>query len=1196
MSLHSTIIDVFGSSWGVFEFVCLLTIVTIVSFLGVQVIQSNFTRDGRTGKLKNSLGGDARAIYDAFARALDTSAANSASRLQSKENESQTFAAPDVVDTIRRYAENEIEARGTPPSQELVARVMKRTAEQIGLKVRVQDTGELIEVSRLLGQRQGEEEAVTPFKTVDIRLYSGGTSSQASSSVKITIIDGVLPESISLPLYMRVRVKRDAMDEEREKKTERQSVEDVFPELATSYWPPRSSAIDSGGESHQRSGMVFDDIYVDSLTSGILIYYDNRGSGASLFSPHSRISIEIEAYISKENRSRVLLFRGTTRVGSPLPELKEIVSCKNLIVLRIEDLTSPHHKMVHYPEETLSKKYVTEYPHHMPELTREAAEATDAFTRVVDNVVGPATHASDDRARGEAETENVLRRPAVAFIYGNGTSVDTLTHDLYTNIIKPGLRPDKYTTLPAERIGVMRDPSRPSDRYMCISVARTSVPAGAILIGWVVGFQDTGAFSRDGGFNIVFPAERSKEGYSDLFFDELSATVSGDRKVVLHNTDNYVGCFGDDEDLPLPSKDLLQSWDGPVNGERYFSYHLRPCVLVRQRAGTPPDIAAIMCSPATEYAGQKTGLLPRRLAISGGPLPLIQEDRDQLPLFDVVIQGGGPVTLETDKDPERLWAIFPTLRTKTRLVNEIDLPYAPLNNLLSRNRTSILSVHRLVMRNSDGGHAVLRAFDEKSGTTLGRAIVPISNGLATPSVLFADCARDDRSISIDAVIFGCDDKQMPVRLPGNLSGQFLEMTAPDNDYQLWHKPGSFRPHPELITLSPHRTTVIICRTTHPPITDAGTREPFRKLSGLVPFPPITPRWAFVGSINNKFPRHIFISSVRNSDTVNTISKSDGKPFSVGEWLRENLCLPITGDKTSNASKEYVDGQRAYARMYLGPEVTDMALDQILDGDNRACVVSENGTVKETLLKNDACDGSRLVGDWGIAVFGSNPHPSEPADRFSVWRTAGRLHVVWAGVAQPVTPLQNSLSTWPNGDPVVKTRDGETLLRLDPRIGGVCSANGLYNVVTSDPSKMTSSLLMVVIKSETGMVLYARRLPLWCKVVDRESENKITDGLRQVDRGSAAQRRLWNRTTFDNDELILCVRMPIDIHKVQGTVVIVDHLIFACSASVTPASARDQCYQRFVSGNPDDVLFDDSLREGFSLSVPKNFSTVCGFTL
>ena len=714
-----------------------------------------------------------------------------------------------------------------------------------------------------------------------------------------------------------------------------------------------------------------------------------------------------------------------------------------------------------------------------------------------------------------------------------------------------------------------------------------------------------------GGFNVVFPANRSEDSsnYADLDFpDAMAASSSGSGPVVLHNTEKSVGCFGNNETL---NDDEESSWDGPVNGERYFSYHLRPCIVIRWKEKSPPKIGAIMSSPATDYAAKKTTrLLPRVLSVSAGPLPFCNKS-----LVNAVILGGGAVAFKDDETPEKLYAVFPTLRTKTGLVDQVDEPYSPLHSILSRNRSRALSIRKIVTEDVGDGHAVIKVFDEETNVTLGGTMIQLEEGGARP--VFIDGARDDRPFSIDVSVFDKDDKRLPVRPTGNFTGQFLNMTAPVDESELWNNPAAYTPRPEVITLPVSKTSVVFCRTTHPPVSNRGKREPFMKFCGLVPFPNGIPEWAFVGSLQSKFPRHIFISSVRDSDATNRIINSDGATaFSPEQWLKDNLHAPSqqlrrrekekeeeeAAAATASSSSPYVRGEKVYARLYLGKNALSTEIDQTIGARNRvAWIVSETGTKMENLLITNELDGGRIVGKWGVIVFGANPHPEEPADRYTNWRTAGRLRMVvedpnkkLPSISQPVTPLQVRLATWSKGDPVLKKASGEIVVRLDPRIGGVCSANGLYNENNfKDPSKMTTSILFVIIDTASRKVKYIQRVPLYWKLIT--NGNSTDDDIIPVDRESVAQRRMWNRTTFDHDNLMLCVKIPNIIREVDGTAMLVDHLVFACSASLQPVEQRADFYKVFVSSDSD-VIYDKRHSSSFVVSVPFNFSTTCGFVV
>lgn len=47
--------DMFGSWWGLFEFVFIVTIVTLISLIGALVVEAYFFRGETTGKYKSTL-------------------------------------------------------------------------------------------------------------------------------------------------------------------------------------------------------------------------------------------------------------------------------------------------------------------------------------------------------------------------------------------------------------------------------------------------------------------------------------------------------------------------------------------------------------------------------------------------------------------------------------------------------------------------------------------------------------------------------------------------------------------------------------------------------------------------------------------------------------------------------------------------------------------------------------------------------------------------------------------------------------------------------------------------------------------------------------------------------------------------------------------------------------------------------------
>lgn len=1161
MFLESAVSDIFGSWWGIFEFLILVLIVVVISHIGVKILLSNFTRNEKTGKLRTAPL-EEPLLFNTVIRAVD------ATTTTYKKQETE-YADDDVAKAIHRCAKKEIEENVAAAKQpDLLDKVIKRTAMQIGLKIKNQRT----------------EFSDMPFKTIDVRI----NASSSSSVAKLTILDGILPKSVLLPFYIVITVTDISTKEEEEE--EEPDLRKVFPELSS--WPPPYSNMVKTNASTSSKTTVFDNIRVESLKDGILLDAKDKLKAASLFNPHNKLKIKMEA---KKDGSKVLLYEGETRVSSPLPRVVNIMSCKNFSLMRIDEPVSPYYELTQYSQDTLSDKYVSEYPHHMPELSEAASEAASAAPSVVN-------HSPNDN------DNSLLKKPAAVFIYGRKSIINqetgeqaplpTLTHDLYNREIKTLTQKhhNKYVIKPAEKIIIIRDPSRPSERYMSMSLAKESIPPEVKLMGWVVGFESPGGvLSGDGvGYNIIFPINHNAT-FSDLSFEDAVTASSregiGDA-VVLHNTDTHVGCFGNEENLSSPD---LTGWPGPVNGKRYFSYHLRPVIVIRWKQGAPPKIGAVMSSPATEYAGEKTGLLPRNLAVTEGPLPAVDAIQDKL---QMAVLGGTTVHFVKERFPENIYAVFPPLRTKDGLVNE---PYRPLHDLLSRNNTSVLAVRKIVTKGTDGGNAVIKVFDKVTGVVLGGTMIALEGGVKP---IFVDGARDDRPFCIDVCVFGKGHARMPVKPPGIYLGKFSNMDEPEKEKELWENPMNYKPTPTITYLTNKGAAVVFCRTTLPPISDRGKRDPFMKMASLVCLPASVPSWAFVGSLEAKFPRHIFISSIRNSDCTNEIRNPNGSLFSPEKWLRGNLHIPSYNTTTTTATREYMEGERAYARVFMGQGATDQQIDQTVEIRNKASlIVTENGTHKENLLANDETEGGRLIGNWGIIVFGSNPHPDEPADRYTNWRTKGRLRMVVAdiqkgtpSISQPVTLLHTRLATWPRGEPVLKSKGGDTLVRLDPRLGGVGSANGFYNKNTGpDPGQLTNSLLFVLFDASSRKVKYVERAPLYWKLLlpKRNRNDDITKNLKPIDRNSAAQRRLWNRTMFNHDRLFLCVKVPDAAKTMEGTAMFVDQLVFACSASLATPQNRADFYKKFIA--PPLVIYNKN-HSSYEVYVPFNFSTMCGFVI
>ena len=72
----STLFDIFGSWWGVFEFVVLFATVNAISYIGGRILQSNFTRDEKSERLETPLGGDEKKLFNAVMSSVDTAMAD----------------------------------------------------------------------------------------------------------------------------------------------------------------------------------------------------------------------------------------------------------------------------------------------------------------------------------------------------------------------------------------------------------------------------------------------------------------------------------------------------------------------------------------------------------------------------------------------------------------------------------------------------------------------------------------------------------------------------------------------------------------------------------------------------------------------------------------------------------------------------------------------------------------------------------------------------------------------------------------------------------------------------------------------------------------------------------------------------------------------------------------------------------------
>ena len=124
--------------------------------------------------------------------------------------------------------------------------------------------------------------------------------------------------------------------------------------------------------------------------------------------------------------------------------------------------------------------------------------------------------------------------------------------------------------------------------------------------------------------------------------------------------------------------------------------------------------------------------------------------------------------------------------------------------------------------------------------------------------------------------------------------------------------------------------------------------------------------------------------------------------------------------------------------------------------------------------------------------------------------------------------------------------------------------------------------------------YVERAPLlWKYTEDGTGGQDKNQGLIQVDRGCIGQNRMWNRTTFDHDKLFLCVKIPAAAKAMAGTFMFIDNLVFACAASIFSPESRAAFYKDFVTRPT--VIFDHD-KSSYSVNIPYNFATTCGFVV
>ncbi|ASA40427.1 wsv216 [White spot syndrome virus] len=1189
---ETAVTGIFGSWWGAFEFTLLVVFISIISYIGMKIVQNNFTPDERSGVIHiRKPAKIEKAVFGNIAAAIDDSAAvrKDPKKKRNLKNGLEP-ASKKLAKNIERISSEELKRVTDVQDPKLLHSIMKRTARQIGY-----DIGDDISPQSAPDRDGSSSSSLLPIRMINIRTEELLEKGGKDTIVRIHILDGILPDNVPLPFKAEIKV--DLVDEKYEgedgggSSDSGPSLFETFPEFVPAGWPPITNDPNAFSRNNgNKQQAVFKHVEVNSLADGITL-----STKGSIFNTGNRLKISIVT----EDKNKTVLFDSQVTISSPIPKITEVFACRNVALMRLDMPKAINYDNVEYTPDTLNEKYVSDYPANFPRLSRQAEIASNLAAKL------PRENQLSD-----------INKPSVSFVYSKTNTVNTpvLNKVLYNETLKnmEGNESEGYKILNATEITHLRNPSNPARTFICVSVPESEIEAQWKMLGWIVGFKTSSdVLTTSSGYNIVFPA--SKVTQSDKLFSVISTDVNANtNKVVVHNTPSRVGCFGSSVNFRVDAA-TAPDWPGPTNGPDFFSYQLRPCIILKtDNDNREPRITAVLSSPATEYAGERTtSLLPRALNVSVGPLTEVRGG-DIITPVQTALLGGEQPTFKAPAEPTKLYAVFPVLDSHNGLVKASDNPFQPIHSITSRNKTTVLSVSDVIVNDDDDDDVVLEdksyhitVSDPVSGSILAKENVLSSRITSRP--IFIDGARDDRVFSVKMEVFGGDDKgiQMPFTMDGHFEGQFSDMSVPSNELAIWNDPSTFTaPVRDTPATDITNKGIVYCRTTLPPISNRGIRDPFMKQTSLVPLPTSIPEWAFAdygGEI--KYPRHIFISSIRTNDTTNIVNTDTQTEFSIENWLREQI------DKEQERhrqllpapSEAYTQGEKVYAKMYMGDGVSEETLDQIVHTSNTTYVVDESGTKKENLLVNKEDKKlAAILGKWGIVVFGANKYPDEPADRYTNWRNTGRLRAVgsYSQLRQPVAPLQTRLATWPSGDPVTRLADGQFLVRLDPRCGGIGSANGFYNNNGAN-NEFTSSLLFAIVGNQDKVVSYAERVRFYMKIVARNEGKKHLkndDGLVLVDRNSALHRRLWNRTTFDHDDIVLCVKIPQNVmSKIEpGTSsgVLVDPLVFANVASSTD---REEFYKKFIDTSSGPVVIDRaSVTSSYNISVPLNFYTTCGF--
>lgn len=442
------VLTVFGSWWGVIEFVTVMLLVTIVSALGTRLFRIYFhpssTRTAKGDKHHVKSAEEEQDEDNQLITRLDRHPpypwighlGSALSNYGGNGNDINSEGGDGVADEVKALVDTETSAALSDMTPNvyrdtLHRRITNRTYHVLGLPFDSKNEND---------DSPWPLMTETPFNTIEIRV---GTQSAATAA--LYIMDGYLPPEDTMPLKLDIDI--CAM-----------------------------SAADDGSTKISNR-LTYHSIPVDRLSSPILLQSDH--SPASLFEPGSRVLVRIT-----EATRGTVYYSGPSIIQTPIPKISTVFASQSLVVLRIEaPYTQSGVVLVDYPSGTLNDpRYGSEFPQHMPMLNARGRKSVQAQLTLV------ATTPDSHQTKG----------PITKLIYADLRRTDNVPLDRTT------YRSFAEASSAQTDITVVENPARPGERYVALRrIQDDNSHLTDYLVGWSIGFVSS---EKGSGVNVVFPA------------------------------------------------------------------------------------------------------------------------------------------------------------------------------------------------------------------------------------------------------------------------------------------------------------------------------------------------------------------------------------------------------------------------------------------------------------------------------------------------------------------------------------------------------------------------------------------------------------------------------------------------------------------------------------------------------------------